>query len=677
MVADKYTDTLNEMITLLKNYKPGTVTLDNITKLCQTLGLESFIDDVDNEVARLSTASKIIVIDIDFIKSEGKVKDVKLVLASNFDNFNYFENKNSVESDLQTQDKENNILLKSLIDYPNLNEFHENLEFLYLLDSYSQLDVESNNSLHGSSSLHSNTNNHSDSNNNLVTGNLSNGLNNSPAGSNNNNNNNNNNTNNNTNNNSNNNSNNNNNVNGNNNNNTNVSNNNNNNSSSSNGNTQLEKNKLDLFRYYTELSQYIQDYLKDHTMKWNVATNLDSKFGIYIMTADAEPNVVAKITFKKSSDPQHRLYEYIYSKDTKEWINESAESYTMGVSLVMEIISGSTWFPKTFISKDVIFDNNGQTTKFKPTSINDSNDKYSNSLRSFQDPSKLLKLLTNLEDGSHPSNGNELYYHEKIQLINDFTSPLIKVPFFDISNDNIDLIDEVLTWTLWSKKVLENIVELMIIQKNDTHLYNDNHKNNSVIPNVHSDMDNNSNTTIGFNSIDHYRHNSVAGVSMTPTTTIRRRRSSNKGKRPSITEATMFKDEGLQQFNLHDVMSEQYPVITEEDNDDNMTQGPNNESITSNNNTDNNTDNNDHAVDSTKDALAMEDDSRMDIDTMELGNDIEDTREMKEEDDASEQEPIPLIISEDYITLGDIASCNLYEPVSQWETFITSFRQTI
>ena len=239
MTTDKYTDTLNEMITLFKNYKPGIVTLDNITKLCQTLGLESFIDDVDNEVARLSTASKIIVIDIDFIKSEGKVKDVKLVLASNFDNFNYFENKNPLESGLQSQDKESNILLKSLIEYPNLNEFHENLEFLYLLDSYSLLDVDSNNSVHGSGGLHGSGNNHSDSNNNnTTTGNLSNGANNSPIGSNN----------------------------------TKNANGNNNNNNNSSSNNQLEKNKLDLFKYYTELSQYIQDYLLDRGIKWNVAT---------------------------------------------------------------------------------------------------------------------------------------------------------------------------------------------------------------------------------------------------------------------------------------------------------------------------------------------------------------------------------------------------------------------
>ena len=636
MAADEYTDTLNDMISLFKNYKPGKVTLDNITKLCQTLGLESFIDDVDTETGRLSTASKIIVIDIDFMKTDGTVKDVKLVLASNFDNFNYFENKNIHKVDMNSN-KENNILLKSLIDCSNLNKFHGNLKFLYLLDTYSKLDADSGNSTHGgSNSLHSNR---SDSNAmNTTSGNL--GSNNSPTTSG-----------------------------------PGVTNAN----GTSGTDNQIEKNKLDLFKYFTELSQYMQDYLNDISTNWTIATNLDNKFGIYIIdnTNSGTPMVLAKITFQIAKDPQYRLYEYIYSKDTKEWINESAESYTTGVTLVMEIISGSTWFPKTFISNDVIFDNSSQLQTFVPKSNVDIQGNV------IQTPSELLKLLTNVDDSNHKTSGNGLYYHDKIQFINDFTSPLIKLPYFDITNDNIDLIHEILTWTIWSKNVLESTVELMIQDENstgvmDTKLEGGNGNDTS--------NNNDNNRTVGFNSINQYRTNSIAvGKGMIPTSTAaRRRRSSNKGKRPSITEAMMFKDEGLQQYNLNDVMSEQ-PVITETNEEDVDNHGnEESQSMIMPHDGDLNTSINfgDSLADTSKDVLTMVDDSRMDIDPMELGNDIEvpqpDVTNTNEQTGQSQQEDlIQLIISEDHISLGDIASCNLYDTPDKWQTFMQTLKNAI
>ena len=57
MAVDSYVDTLGQMVQLLRDYKPGSVTLENLTKLCQTLGLESFVDDINNDLARLSTDS--------------------------------------------------------------------------------------------------------------------------------------------------------------------------------------------------------------------------------------------------------------------------------------------------------------------------------------------------------------------------------------------------------------------------------------------------------------------------------------------------------------------------------------------------------------------------------------------------------------------------------------------
>lgn len=133
MMSDTYVETLNEMIQLLLDYKPGSRTLYNVIKLCQTLGLESFVDQVDNTKSRLSIASKIVVIDIDYEKEMEHILDVKLVLASNFDKFNYFNEKGE------------NILLRSLSDSNNLNAFHHNLNFLVFLDSYSSVDLESGN----------------------------------------------------------------------------------------------------------------------------------------------------------------------------------------------------------------------------------------------------------------------------------------------------------------------------------------------------------------------------------------------------------------------------------------------------------------------------------------------------------------------------------------------------
>ena len=43
-MADQYVEVLGDLIGLLKDYKPGTITIENITKLCQSMGLESCFD---------------------------------------------------------------------------------------------------------------------------------------------------------------------------------------------------------------------------------------------------------------------------------------------------------------------------------------------------------------------------------------------------------------------------------------------------------------------------------------------------------------------------------------------------------------------------------------------------------------------------------------------------------
>lgn len=130
-MSDAFVELLDEMIERLLNYKPGSRTLPNVIKLCQTLGLESFVDQVDSTKSRLSIASNIVVIDIDYENEMETILDVKLVLASNFDKFNYFNEKGE------------NILLTSLSDVQDLKAFHHNLNFLVFLDSFSNIDIES------------------------------------------------------------------------------------------------------------------------------------------------------------------------------------------------------------------------------------------------------------------------------------------------------------------------------------------------------------------------------------------------------------------------------------------------------------------------------------------------------------------------------------------------------
>ena len=88
------------------------------------------------------------------------------------------------------------------------------------------------------------------------------------------------------------------------------------------------------------------------------------------------------------------------------------------------------WFPEDFISPELIID------------------KVTGSSSSSSSP-PIIDLF---------SNNN---YNSRIHLMNDFTTKLINIKKFDISNDNLDLISEILKWVQWSRIVLQNVFKLI------------------------------------------------------------------------------------------------------------------------------------------------------------------------------------------------------------------------
>ncbi|CCC67677.1 hypothetical protein NCAS_0A11190 [Naumovozyma castellii] len=531
MAVDKYDEMMGEMIVLFKGYKPGLITIDNITKLCQTLGLESFIDDIDSTTSRLSTASKIIVIDIDFDKKKGIVKDVKLVLASNFDNFNYFNDEE------KSNPGSSNILLNSLTKYPDLKVFHHDLQYLYLLDTYSQID--SDPTTLNNSGLASTT---SDSN---ISG-------------------------------------------------------------STQANIVPNNGKLDLFKYFTELSQYIQQYFIDNQLNLKVETNLDNKFGIYIKSKDRSDLPLIKVYFEKSMDPSQRLYEYLYSSGTKNWINESSENYICGVRLAMEIIpveGQSIWFPDEFIPDELII----------TSQENDENQV------------KPVGILDILYDNN---------YNSKVQVLNDFTTKLVNVTKFDISNDNLDLCCDLLNWVLWSEVILKGIFHAV------------------ASPSVDFDSVDLKNGRIE-GDLEIKKENSGRHASVAMASSVRRRRSSQNHKRPSMTEAAMFKDEGLQQFNIHEIMAA--PVITEEQDEE---------------------EDDNRGMDDVNMSIGETNSNNIMDDKMDIDMDEEEAEREEVKNDTNEKIP-ELIISEDHVTFGELGSCSLYDSKEKWTNFIDKFQQSV
>lgn len=568
-MADEYVEVLGELIDLLKDYKPGAITLDNVTKLCQSMGLESFIDELDGEISRLSTASKIIVIDIDYNKVQRRVQDVKLVLASSFDNFDY-NNEQIVESQQEGQgqgQKGSNILLNSLTDYDSLQEFHHNLEFLYLLDTYSSVDSDNGTSGNGSSQNASGVS--SAANTSTLSDNERKNA---------------------------------------------------NDGKSSDG-------KLNLFKYFRELKKYMNLFFKDTlNSKYKAVANVGNRFGLYIFKSDdysSKSKPIAKIYFERARDPEQRFYEYIYSPEAGSWINENSENYSVGVNLILEIIDydeteGLYWFPKELFPMDLLVDSNDMETNRKVADVLS---------HSYYELGSMNKKL--------------------IQLMNDFTTDLIRIKRFNINNDNLDLISDILNWTLWYKIVL-----LPIYQKLSESL---------------SDMDD---QQLGFemrNSELSMKNRDVALMNPPqksgPVTTQRasvsfqrRRRSSNKGKRPSILESNVFRDEGLQQFSLHEIMSE--PAVEEEETD-NLNISGNDDSMA-------------QSFVGTQELIGGNDiiaGDKMDIDEEAVREDSEDSTNMEEAN--------LLIVNEDHISFKGLGYCSFYDGIDKWISYMADLEKAL
>lgn len=557
-MADQYVEVLGDLIGLLKDYKPGTITIENITKLCQSMGLESFIDELDNDISRLSTASKIIVIDIDYNKTQSTVQDVKLVLASNFDNFDY-----SNEQLEEAGDKQSNILLNSLTNYDSLKQFHHNLEFLYLLDTYSS--VESDNQI--------------SSGNNLGSGNGTNGsslTNKTDKKS----------------------------------------------VSSGNGlDSKLNEGKLNLFKYFRELKKYINTFFKENCdNRFKVVANVDNRFGLYIYETHGysmRSRPLAKVYFERAKVPQQRFYEYIYSSETGSWINENSENYSVGVNLILEVNFDDTdedvfWFPKEFVPTDLFIDEKDQLTSRKVSDV-------------------LCHAFYEL--GSSKK--------QTIELMNDFTTDLIQIRRFNINNDNLDLIADILNWTIWYRTVLRPIyLKLVssISDDDDQHIRADiaNTKDEFTVENTNPEiMKGPTNKNASF-----MQRNSMS--------LQRRRRSSNKAKRPSMSEAVVFKDEGLQQFSLHEIMAD---TTTEPDQKpDNLNISNNSESFI--------------GQQELMEGSNIINDDKMDIDEEAINDDDSDSQ-------SGEEGNIPvLLVNEDHVSFKGLGSCSFYDDKDKWAKFV-------
>lgn len=137
-MQDTFHQTLTSIVKILKS-SPGSVTVQNIQRLSNIYKFETFIEDINDKVKRLSIAGKILVIDIDFVELPGKnkdqtkfeLKDVRLILANNNNSFKYVNTENG-----------ENILKNSLENYPNLGKFDKNLETLSIFDQFSHNDFD-------------------------------------------------------------------------------------------------------------------------------------------------------------------------------------------------------------------------------------------------------------------------------------------------------------------------------------------------------------------------------------------------------------------------------------------------------------------------------------------------------------------------------------------------------
>ena len=137
----KFDETLEKAISFLLDYKPDYVhPVTNISNLCKLLYLDFFQDTIqdsttedDNSIyQRLSIAGKILVLDIDY-KTDVETKqdcitNVMLVLASNFDQFNYKNHLNE------------NIFLNNLTREQTLSKFYHNVKIMKNMDDCTDMD---------------------------------------------------------------------------------------------------------------------------------------------------------------------------------------------------------------------------------------------------------------------------------------------------------------------------------------------------------------------------------------------------------------------------------------------------------------------------------------------------------------------------------------------------------
>lgn len=141
----KFNETLEKTVSFLLDYKPDYVEpVTNISNLCKLLYLDFFQDtiqedDVEKEggatnlkYQRLSIAGKILVLDIDYSTNletkKEQISNVMLVLASNFDQFNYKNSKNE------------NIFLNNLTKEHTLSKFYKNLKTMKSMDDCTDID---------------------------------------------------------------------------------------------------------------------------------------------------------------------------------------------------------------------------------------------------------------------------------------------------------------------------------------------------------------------------------------------------------------------------------------------------------------------------------------------------------------------------------------------------------
>ena len=165
------------------------------------------------------------------------------------------------------------------------------------------------------------------------------------------------------------------------------------------------------------------------------------------------------------------------------------------------------------------------------------------------------------------------------------------------------------------------------------------------------------------------RHGSVVEASR------RRRSSTNKSKRPSITEAMMLKEEGLQQFNLHEILSE--PVIEEENGD-----GIKEQSATTNGGSGlrftasvSNQENGE--TDNTMDNQSVPQRTNSEYNGAPAGEvDIE-MKDVSSKAKEADSSVLQLIVSEDRIILDNISECNLYDDVTCWNRFVEKFQNIV